>query len=153
MKIGIISHSHTGNTLSVAQKLKETLEENGNLVNLEQVAAVNQDTSAKNIQLKSAPDTEGYDALIFGAPVWAFSLSPVMKVYLSQLTSLKGKKVSCFVTQQFPYAWMGGNRAISEFKKACELKGAVVSETGIVNWSNKQREKKTNEVIEKLSKL
>jgi len=153
MRIGIIVHSHTGNTLSIAQKLKEILEANGNSVNLEQVTAVNENPSEKNIQLKSIPDTEGYDALIFGAPVWAFSLSPVMKAYLSQLPSLSGKKVSCFVTQQLPYPFMGGNRAIKEFKKGCEIKGTDVSETGIVNWSSKQREKKISDIIQKFSRL
>ena len=152
MKIGIIVHSHTGNTLSVAQKLKKTLEANGNSVNLEQVTAVDKDPSAKKVQLDSIPDTEGYDALIFGAPVWAFSLSPVMKVYLSQLPPLSGKKVSCFVTEQLPYPFMGGNRAIREFRKACGLKGAGMGETGIVNWSNKKREKMIKELTEKFNK-
>lgn len=37
MKIGIILHSQTGNTLSVANKLKEKLISLGHTVNLEQV--------------------------------------------------------------------------------------------------------------------
>jgi flavodoxin len=154
MKVGIIVHSYTGNTLSVAQRLNEVFLLAGHSVSLERVSAINEDPSSSgNIQLKTIPDTSTYDILIFGAPVRAFSLSPVMKAYLSQLPSLKGKKVSCFVTESFPYAWMGGNRAIEVFKKACESKGGDLLETGVVNWPKKMREKKITEVLEKLSKL
>lgn len=44
--------------------------------------------------MKSAPDVSGYDAVIFASPVQAFSLAPVMKLYLSKLPSLAGKKVT-----------------------------------------------------------
>lgn len=154
MKVGIIVHSHTGNTLSVAQKLKEQLLAAGHSVTLEQVTAVNESPSAGGkIQLKTIPDPSSYDALIIGAPVQGFSLSPVMKVYLSQIPSLKGKKVSCFTTQLFPFAWMGGNRAIEQTKKACKTKGVNISETGIINWSRKDRDRKIRDVIEKLIRL
>jgi len=154
MKIGIIVHSQTGNTLNVANRLKDKLMSLGHTVNLEQVTAVDgKDKSAsKNILLKSIPDTSSYDGLIFGAPVWGGSISPVMKAYLSQISSLQGKKVSCFVTHFFPFAFMGGDQAISQFKKCCEFKNGNVSETCVVNWSNKNREKNIAEVIEKLSK-
>lgn len=154
MKVGIIVHSHTGNTLNVAKRLEEKLLSAGHSVKLEQVVAINEDPSAaQSIQLKTIPDTSAYDVLIFGAPVRAFSLSPVMKVYLSQLSSLQEKKVCCFVTHFLPFAWMGGKNAIKQFQNACESKHANVYETGIVNWSSRQREKKIAEVVEKLSRL
>jgi flavodoxin len=154
MKIGIIIHSHTGNTLAVAQRLKDKLIGAGHLVNLEQVSAVNEDPSAVgNIQLKTIPSIDSYDALIFGAPVRGFSLSPVMKAYLSQLSSLKDRKVGCFVTQHFPYSWMGGNNSIKGMKNICQQKGANVLESGIVNWSHKKRETIISEVLEKLMRL
>lgn len=154
MKICIIVHSHTGNTLFVAQGLKEVLLTQGHSVIIERVTAYNEEPSARgNIQLKTIPDTSKYDVIIFGAPVRAFSLSPVMKLYLSQIASLRGKKVGCFVTQFFPFAWMGGNHSIIQMRKVCESKGANLFQTGIVNWSRKDRKKKINEVIDKLSKL
>lgn len=153
MKVGIIVHSHTGNTLAVAKRLKQELLSAGHSVNLEQVTAINEDPSARIIQLKTIPDTSPYDVLIFGAPVRGFSLSPVMKAFLSQLSSLQGKKVSCFVTEAFPFAWMGGNSAILQFKKACESKAANLVETGVVNWPRRQREKKITEVLKKLCRL
>jgi NAD(P)H dehydrogenase (quinone) len=154
MNVGIIIHSYTGHTLSVAQRLREKLIEAGHSVNLERVTAVNEDPSAAgNIQLKMIPDISAYDGLIFAAPVRAFSLSPVMRVYLTQLPSLSDKRVGCFVTQQLPYPWMGGNRAIKQMKRICKTKGQNIFEAGIVNWSHKEREKKIMHVIEKLKGL
>lgn len=154
MKIGIIIYSNTGNTLSVAQRIKDNLISAGHTVNLEHVTAMNNNPNTQaGKQLKNSPDTEPYDTLIFGAPVWAFSLSSIMQAYLSQLTALNGKKISCFVTQSFPHAWMGGNRAIRQMKKICETKGAEVFESGVINWSNKERENQIIKLIEKMTTL
>lgn len=154
MKVGIIVHSHTGNTLSVAQRLKEALSAAGHSVSVERVTAVDENpNAAMNVKLKTIPDASAYDVLIFGAPVRGFALSPVMKEYLARIPALQGKKVGCFVTESFPHPSMGGNQAIAQFKKACELKGANVFETGVVNWSMGQREKKITILLEKLGKL
>lgn len=154
MKIGVIVHSHTGNTLSVAKRLSEKLIAKGHSVQLEQVVAVNEDPSAAgNVQLKVIPDISPYDAIIFCAPVRAFSLSPVMKAYLAQLPSLKSKQISCFVTQQFPYPWMGGNNSIKQMKTLIAKKDASVYGTGVVNWSSKIREEKIQDVIERLTSI
>ncbi|SEW18430.1 flavodoxin family protein [[Clostridium] fimetarium] len=153
MNIGIIVHSHTGNTLSVAEKIKEKFIAEGHLVTLEQVIAVNEDPgAAANVELKTIPDITGYDMIIFGAPVRAFSLSPVMLLYLNQLSSLQGKKISCFVTQQLPFTWLGGNRSIKQMKKAVIAKKGTVNETGVVNWSSKNREDLITDFINKLAK-
>lgn len=154
MKIGIIIHSHTGNTLSVAKGIQEKMIGAGHTVNLEQVVPVNKNPSAAgNIQLKNIPDANEYDVLIIGAPVWAFSLSAVMKAYLLQLSLLKSKEIACFVTQSLPYRWMGGNRAISQIQKMCQDKDGTVICTGIVNWKSKHRDKMIAELIEKFGTL
>lgn len=151
MKVGVIVHSKTGNTLSVAKRIQDKLIAAGHSVNLEQVVAVNEDPSAAgNIKLKTIPDTSIYDMLIFGAPVHGFSLSPVMKLYLSQLQTLKGKKVGCFITQSFPFPWMGGSRSIRQMITICKDKSGNVYEAGIVNWSNKERERKIADILEKV---
>jgi len=153
MNIGIIIHSHTGNTLLVSEKLKEKFSSEGHVVTLKQVSAVNEDpAAATNVELKTIPDTAGYDMIIFGSPVRAFSLSPVMLLYLNQLPSLQGKKISCFVTQQLPFPWMGGNRSIKQMKKAVIAKNGTVYETGIVNWSSKSREKLITDLINRLTR-
>ena len=141
MKIGIMVHSQTGNTLSVAQKLQDVLQAAGLETDLARVEAENDGSNTQSpVKLVSAPDTAPMDALVFAAPVWAFSLNAVMKAYLTQLPPLQDKLVCCLVTQHFAWPWLGGNRAIRQMKDLLTQKGARVLATGIVNWSNKARE-------------
>jgi len=154
MNIGIIVYSQTGNTLSVAEKLEERLAAAGHSVALEQVTvAGGRKSGDRDFKLEALPDVKPYDALVFGAAVEAFSLSPVMTSYLKQVGSLQGKKVACLVTQAFPYPWMGGNRAIRQMRKLCEAEGATVLGSGVVNWAKSRREKTTTEASDRLSKL
>ena len=154
MNIGIILYSQTGNTYSVSLKLKEKLITAEHSVDIERLKVVGEvRPGTKDIRLETLPDIEPYDALVFGSPVQAFSLSSVMASYLTQIASLQGKKVAFLVTQYFPFPWMGGNRTVGQMKKICEPKGAVVCGVAIVNWSNPNREKRIIEVVEKLSKL
>ena len=153
MKIGIIVHSQTNNTYSVAQKLHEKLKEADNEVDLERVSMVGGDKpQGKDIQIENPPEVTGYDSLIFGAPVHAFSLAPAMKVYLKQIPSLQDKKIALFVTKGIRFEWTGGTRAIGQMKKICQSKGGKVIGTGIVVW-NKERDKKIAELVENFSKL
>ena len=153
MKIGIIIHSQTGHTYSVAQKLKEKLSADGHAVDIKQLRlAGGQQNPGKDSKIENPPDLSGYDRVIFGAPVHAFSLSKVMTIYLTQVSSLAGKTGSCFVTKGLPFGWTGGSRAIDQMKEICESKWAMVSGTGIVVW-NKNREKQIDELIEKFSGL
>lgn len=154
MRIGIIIHSHTGNTLYVAEKLKNALAAKGHAVQLERVTAVNEDPGAKEkVRLKSIPDIIPYDALIIGAPVRAFSLSPVMKAYLAQISEIQARRVACFVTQHFPKPWMGGNHSVNQIIQAIKKKGGEVIEKGVVNWTGKAREEQINEVVSRLSRI
>ena len=149
MNIGIIVHSRTGNTLSVAKRIKESLEQKGHSVDLKRVTAINEEPAPnENVLLKDNPEISNYDAVIFGAPVHAFSLSQVMSAYLKQIPSLENKRVNCFVTQKFPFSFLGGNHSVNQMKKICVEKKAEFGNTGIVNWSNKKREELIKNVVE-----
>ena len=153
MKIGIIVHSQTEHTYSVAQKLQEKLSTAGHKVDIEQVITVGDAAHrAKNIEFESRPEVDIYEALVFGAPVQAFSLSKVMKAYLEQITSLENKKVACFVTKGLPFHRTGGNQAIDQMKKICKSKGGNILVTGIVVWRG-SHEKETANLVDKFSKL
>jgi flavodoxin len=153
MKIGIIVHSQTNNTYYVVQKLSEKLSEAGNKVEIEKVNMVGGNKpQGKDIQIENPPEVSGYDALIFGSPVHAFSLAPAMKTYLDQISSLQDKNVACFVTKSLPFNWTGGNQAIDKMKKICESKGATIVGTDIVVWRG-DLEKKIDELIRKFSVL
>lgn len=153
MKVGIIIHSDSGNTLQVGKNLERKLIAKGHSVTLERVVAANEEPLAKNISLQSKPDTDTYDMIILGAPVHAFSLSSVMRAYLDQLTTLKDKKVSCFVTQGLAKSWMGGNRAVKALKKLCIEKDAEPLKTGVINWSSRAREKQIEDMTDIMSEL
>jgi flavodoxin len=154
MKIGIIVHSQTNNTYSVALKLQEKLKEAGNEVDVKKVVMVGGDRpeNKEKIQLEISPDITEYDALIFGAPVHAFALAPAMQIYLEQLPSIQDKKVALYVTKKLRFEWTGGTRAISQMKKYCLSKGGVIVGTGIVIW-NKKRDQKIAELLNYFSGL
>jgi menaquinone-dependent protoporphyrinogen IX oxidase len=155
MRIGLLIHSHTGNTLAVAEQLKEKLIKKGHTVELRKLEPVGgenkNEIDINRIHFKPEPEVSGFDYVIIGAPVRGFSISPVLAAYLNKVPSLTGQKVDLFVTQAFPYSWMGGNNAIKQMVKSCEAKGAVVRETAIVNWKSKNREEMIQELCTRLS--
>lgn len=150
MNIGIIVYSQSGNTLSVAQKLEKVIKSAGHTVSIARVEPVSEGVHSP---LKSTPDITVYDAVIFASSVRAFSLAPVMKLYLSQISDITGKQASCFVTQHFKKKFLGGNRAVRQIKEACKEKGAEVIWSGVVNWSSDIREKQIDDIVTKLSSI
>jgi len=154
MNIGIIVHSQTDNTYSVALKLQEKLIEAGNDVDIQRVSMVGGDRpeNKEKIRLETPPDVSDYDGLIFGAPVHAFALAPAMAIYLEQLPSLENKKVALFVTKKLRFEWTGGSRAIGQMKNYVYSKGGTLMGTGIVVWNNK-RDKKISEVVQQFAGL
>lgn len=153
MKIGIIVYSKTENTYYVAEKLQEKFQEKGHEVEIERVVPKGEvPPRAKNVEFKSKPEIESYDALVLGSPVHAFSLAPPMKVYLEQIDSMQNKKIACFVTKGLRFNWTGGNQAIGKMKKICESKGGKIVGTDIVVW-NKNKDAKIDELIRKFSVL
>lgn len=154
MKVGIIVHSKTGNTLHVAEKIMNKITADGHSATIEQITATNDgETDINKIQLTNMPGISEYDVVIFGAPVHGFSLSLIMQSFLLKCESLHGKHVGCYVTQQFPYPWMGGNRAIEQMKGLCKTIDANVIDTAIINMSNKKRDKMIDDAVEKLSRI
>jgi flavodoxin len=135
MNVGIIIYSCTGNTRSVATKLCDTLLAAGHEATIGDVKlAGERKGGSRDFALGALPKLEGFDALVFGGPVEAFSLTPVMAAYLSQIPSLDGRRVACLVTQGFPYRWMGGNRSLRQMRTLCEAKGARVVGGEAVTW-------------------
>ncbi len=155
MKIAVIIHSHTFNTLAVAERLEKALQDKGQhpyVDNLELKGDYK--PGAKKIKFGSLPKIEDYNMIVFGAPVEAFSLSPVMKKYLKEkVPSLKGKWTFLFVTKALPGNWTGGNNAIRQMKGLVKKKGGDVADTGIVRWREKTREMDIQELVSNLIKL
>jgi hypothetical protein len=154
MRVGIVVYSWSGHTLSVAEKLKEKLVAVGHTAELLPVQLVGErKQGARDFELDSLPDIGAYEGLVFGSAVEAFSLSPVLTTYLKRVESLASKNVACLVTQQFPFPWMGGSRAIGQMRKLCAAKGATIVGTAVVNWAASRREKTTAAAVDRLSTL
>ncbi len=143
MNIGIIVCSHTGNTLSVAAKLKENLATHGHMVTLEKIE---DDTLSKiNTSLINS-----WDAVIFCSYVQGGAPAVPMKSYLEGVPSLQGKRVACLVTGAFP-SCIGRKQTINYIKQACELKGAKICGIGSVGWWSFNRSRQISEVVNHLT--
>lgn len=150
MSIGIIVYSKTGNTLQVAERINASLNQSGLNAEVQRFSAETENTqSNKPVRLTSLPDPNKYDALIFGAPVQAFSLDPAMILYLNKIESIKNVPTLCFITQHFKKPWMGGNHAMRQLIAVLKTKGTDASSIGIVNWSGDQRENQIDSIVEK----
>ena len=151
MNIGVVVYSWSGNTRAVADRLKPALEAAGHAVHVVSVPlAAERERGSREFTLAELPDLEPFDGIIFVAAVEAFSLSPVLAEYLKHVEPLRGKRVGCLVTQQLPYRWLGGNRAIRQMKRLCTAKGATVAGSAIVSWASSRREPSTVQAIEEL---
>jgi menaquinone-dependent protoporphyrinogen IX oxidase len=85
MKIALIIHSKTGNSLLVAQQLQEKLRKLGHIVSLERITSSNDnEMNPSSVQLLRIPSVEAYDLLIFGGPVRGYAFSPVLQAFLQK---------------------------------------------------------------------
>ena len=153
MKIGIIVYSKTGNTYSVAAKIRDVLQTKGAEVTLERFMAETAAGSNKPIGLTYRPMCGGYDTLIFGAPVQAFSLDPAMKMYFDEIFDLEKVPTGIFITEQLKKAWMGGNRAARQLTALLKRKGNTPINLGLVNWSSEQKESQIDAIVERCVKM
>jgi len=139
MKIGIIIYSYSGNTLKVAEAIKEQLEHSGIITEINQITAVNDNPSSQAVTLDSKPNLMDYDGVILATPVRGFQIAPVMKAYLHQIEDCHKQRIYLFVTHHFALPWLGGTQTIKELRKQLNDKGAVVIGSSIINWSSKKR--------------
>ena len=157
MNVGLIVYSYTGNTLSVAEKLKAQLQAKGHTATIERVHASNEDPQRnkldKTSSLTQAPDPLPYDAVVLAAPVNGFSLAKIMQDYLANRPGLAGKPVRLFVTHHFPKSWLGGSQTIRQFSSLCAANGARVDGTVVIDWSSKKREQEITDLVNRFSQF
>ena len=151
MKVGIIVYSKTGNTLAVAERIGKQMEADGIAASVERFSAETLPQSNKPVRLTAVPNPNEFDAVIFGAPVQAFSLDPAMSLYFEQINSINPKNVFCFVTQHFKKPWLGGNDAMKQMLALLNKKGITAKALGVVNWSSEQREEQILQIMRQCS--
>lgn len=149
MKIGIVIHTKTGNTYQCAVQIQASLEKSGHQVSLLRLKSQNDMVSSSDmVQLLNPPDLSGFDGLVIGAPVRAFSASAVILAFLGQLPSLKGKKTFCFASQFFPFGAWGGKQAIAKMSRVCQDRGANLVGHAIVNWTSPRRQSQISQLVD-----
>lgn len=124
MKPLIACYSHSGKTLTVAQKLQEQI--NADLTRIEPVKdrwymikAVHAYLEKKWPIKPCTTDVSDYDCLIVCCPIWASRTTPGLNQYLEELENVSGKKCAALVT-------MGGDGseiATTQIRNALEDKG------------------------------
>ena len=133
MKIAIVIHSETGNTLQVAEGLQRQLLGEGHEVELLRLATKGEKPAPGSpVTLQTIPDVSAVDGLIIGAPVWAFALSPVMRAWLEQMKAAPGLPAAVFLTHALPMRWLGARRGLNQAVSSCEQKSLHVIDTGLV---------------------
>lgn len=154
MKVGIVIHSQTGNTASLASKIAEALREKGHEAEVHLLRPVGVvKPSSKNIEFRRNPDLSEYDTILFGCPVWAFNASNVMIAYLNSLSMLKGKKVLPFVTHGV-FKFMGAKQAISRLSGLLDMMADEVLEGEMMFRFFTENKKRTQETVNSIiSKL
>jgi len=154
MKIGILIYSHSGNTLSVAEKIKEEIKKRNFNSTIERVTLVNDDPHSRQpAVLKRIPDINNYDKLIIGAPINAFSLCKPMKMYLQNHAKLKNKEINCFVTQHFKHSFLGGNRGIKQITSFCNNQNSTVKNTAFIHWSSNNRKEEIDTTVDLMADI
>lgn len=152
MNIGMIIYSHTGNTLSVAEKLKEKLFEAGHTVSLERLETVGPATLAtEGDPLKTQPAVDPYDALVLGCPVRGGAPAPPMLTFLEHVESLEGKHIVCLVTGFFPFDGWGRNQTVAQLKEICESKGATFHGAESIGWFSLNRKQQISDAVNGLN--
>lgn len=153
MHIGIVVYSQTGNTLSVAQRLREKLMARGHTASIERITLASDPKDMKNISFNALPGLEGCDGLVFAAPVQAFQLCAAMRAYLIKMPLLLGRKAAVLITKQWTSAWTGGSGAMKAIAGAIQAKGGRVCGQGFVGWGGKNREQDIEALTERLACL
>ncbi len=152
MNIGLIVYSDTGNTLSVAEKLTEQLKANGHKAILHRLAQKAGYRPGQTLTgFVELPPLDRYEALVFAAPVNAFSLCLPMKDYFGKVGTLGGRRTALLVTEFFPFAWMGGKQAVAWMRRTCAEKGGDVRAGAIVNWARADRARRIESAVNEIA--
>lgn len=108
MKIGIIYYSRTGNTKSIANRLKEDISKKKKDVEMIEILHEKRPgflkagrAGMKQIELpikNTDFDISKFDKILIGVPVWGFNPCPFYRSYFNNIEKLDGKKFGIFLT-------------------------------------------------------
>jgi flavodoxin len=143
MKLIIVVHTQSGHTGECARAVAERFRNAGHDVDISMLRTVGAvSPRSTKFDLKNPPEINEYDGVIFGAPVWAFTASPVIMKYLGGLKNMKGKKALNFVTKGLPFNWTGGTQALKAMDNEVETTNGTVLQGEIVRFGIKADKEK-----------
>jgi flavodoxin len=132
MKIAIVFYSFSGNTRKAAQFIQNNLKEDEvDLIDLQLKEDVRSFLKqCHHAFIKKIPeiqeaalDLASYDYIIFASPVWAFTIAPALRTYLSKVSGLENKKTGCFVTYG---SGTGSAKTLKELEDMIREKGGKI---------------------------
>jgi flavodoxin len=154
MNIGIIIYSMSGHTATVAKAVAERFRRDDHDVDIKLLLVTGMPRpGSKRFSICNMPDSEeidGYDAILFGGPVWLFKASPVILKFLGRLEKLKGKKLLCFVTQLAPWPSLGGYQALRTMNSKLKESGGTILPGESFQYFFGINKQKLNETIERI---
>jgi flavorubredoxin len=151
MKIGVFVHSKTGNTARLALAVTHALREKGHDVAVELLRPVGKvNPGSPHVEFRNLPDATGYEAVLVGGPIWAFSASPVVTSAIKQIPGLKGKKALYFLTSFLPGPVSGCKRAQARVSGLLQEAGSVVLEGCSLSWGLWCSKKRLDSAVEKI---
>lgn len=124
MKTLVVYHSYTGQTRMIAEKIKEKL--NCDILELKPTVPFSTDYQSVVDEYQSneadkkivniediAIDLKEYDKVVIGSPVWWYTITPVVRSFLTKY-DLSNKKIYPFATNA---GWLG--RTFKEVESIC----------------------------------
>ncbi|MDD5069834.1 MAG: NAD(P)H-dependent oxidoreductase [Candidatus Omnitrophica bacterium] len=134
MKVAIVFYSFSGNTKRAAMFLHERFTNRGvqcAMVDLrpekEEKSFIKQSIQAffkKEVLLERKNKiVSEYDFIIFGSPVWAFTIAPALRAFLANIADFNKQKTACFLTYG---SGLGKEKALSELERQIKEKGGHI---------------------------
>ncbi len=136
MHIGIFIHSQSGHSSAIGLAVTQKLRESGHEVDIELIRTAGRVRPLmKHVELmEEVPDMAAYDAVIFGGPILAHAVSPVIVSFIKEIPRLKGKKALCFTTSGFPTSISGARGGLKKLSGLLQELEAIVCEGEPVYW-------------------
>jgi NAD(P)H dehydrogenase (quinone) len=156
MHIGIVIHSQSGHTATVAKAIAEKFREAGHEVDIKLLLTTGMPRpGSRRFTICNAPDEEDmaqWEAILVGGPVWGLKASPVIIEFLTWLKKLDGKKALSFVTHGLPWPALGAHQAISAMNEDLNASGGTVMPGEILHYFFGVKKEKLNAAAERIVK-
>ena len=155
MKKAIVYYSMSGNTEYVANYISKKVD--ADLIRIEpkkeypnkglkkflwggRSAVMGETPELENYEF----DSDKYDCIIFGTPVWASSFTPPIRTFINEnKEKLKGKKIAAFVC----YMGAGADKTIEKLKQILDIQN-ISAELKLIDPKDKKSEEKDRKIEE-----